>query len=66
MAVVLVSSELPELIGLSDRIVMLVEGRIGGTFSARRSDRGALLAAALAGRAAQPTEAASRTEPRAP
>ncbi|MGZ4986265.1 MAG: D-xylose ABC transporter ATP-binding protein, partial [Chthoniobacterales bacterium] len=29
-AVVLVSSELPELIGISDRILMLHEGRIGG------------------------------------
>src|SRR5205823_7124578 len=32
-AVVLVSSELPELIGMSDRILMLHEGRIGGEFN---------------------------------
>jgi D-xylose transport system ATP-binding protein len=31
-AVLLVSSELPELIGLSDRIIMLREGTIGGRF----------------------------------
>ena len=31
-AVLLVSSELPELIGMSDRIVMLREGRVGGSF----------------------------------
>ncbi|MFM7606091.1 MAG: ATP-binding cassette domain-containing protein, partial [Prosthecobacter sp.] len=35
-AVVLVSSELPELIGMSDRILMLREGRIAGEFN--RSD----------------------------
>ena len=28
----LVSSELPELMGMSDRIIMLHEGRIGGEF----------------------------------
>ena len=32
-AVVLVSSELPELIGMSDRILMLHEGRISGEFT---------------------------------
>jgi D-xylose transport system ATP-binding protein len=33
LAVVLVSSELPELIGMSDRIVMMREGRTAGEFS---------------------------------
>jgi ABC-type sugar transport system ATPase subunit len=33
-AVLLVSSELPELIGLSDRILMLRDGTIGGRFDA--------------------------------
>jgi D-xylose transport system ATP-binding protein len=46
VAVVLVTSELPELIGLSDRIVMMVEGRIGGSF-ARGASEEELLAAAL-------------------
>jgi D-xylose transport system ATP-binding protein len=31
-AVILVSSELPELMGMSDRIIMLHEGRVGGEF----------------------------------
>ena len=32
-AVILVSSELPELMGMSDRVIMLHEGRIGGEFA---------------------------------
>jgi D-xylose transport system ATP-binding protein len=50
MAVVLVTSELPELIGLCDRILMLVEGRIGGTFVRAEATEERLLGAALAGK----------------
>ena len=46
-AVVLVSSELPELIGMSDRILMLHEGRVGGEFSRAEATQEALLAAAM-------------------
>jgi D-xylose transport system ATP-binding protein len=46
-AVVLVSSELPELIGMSDRILMLHEGRITGEFNAREVTQEALMEAAL-------------------
>ena len=46
-AVVLVSSELPELIGMSDRILMLHDGRIAGEFP-RGTDQATLLEAALA------------------
>ncbi len=46
-AVVLVSSELPELIGLSDRILMLHEGRIGGEFTRAEATQERLLAAAM-------------------
>jgi D-xylose transport system ATP-binding protein len=46
-AVVLVSSELPELMGMSDRIVMLHEGRIGGAFSREEATPQRLLAAAM-------------------
>ncbi len=46
-AVVLVSSELPELMGMSDRIVMLHEGRVGGEFTRARATPEKLLAAAL-------------------
>jgi D-xylose transport system ATP-binding protein len=46
-AVVLVSSELPELIGMSDRIVMLAEGRVGGGFRRDEATPERLLAAAI-------------------
>jgi D-xylose transport system ATP-binding protein len=46
-AVVLVSSELPELVGLSDRILMLREGRVGGEFSRAEATPERLLAAAM-------------------
>ncbi len=46
-AVVLVSSELPELMGLSDRILMLHEGRVGGEFTRTEATPEKLLAAAL-------------------
>jgi D-xylose transport system ATP-binding protein len=45
-AIVLVSSELPELMGMSDRILMLHEGRIGGEFT-RGATQEALLSAAM-------------------
>lgn len=46
-AVLLVSSELPELMGLSDRILMLHTGRIGGKFARREFTQEKLLAAAM-------------------
>ena len=33
LAVILVTSELPEALGLSDRLIVMQEGRIAGTFS---------------------------------
>jgi D-xylose transport system ATP-binding protein len=54
-AIVLASSELGELLGISDRIVMLHEGRIGGVFERGDATQERLLAAAM-GRAG--TEAA--------
>ena len=36
LAIVLVSSELPEVLGMSDRILVLHEGRITGEFTPRR------------------------------
>ncbi|MFH1497702.1 MAG: sugar ABC transporter ATP-binding protein [Verrucomicrobiota bacterium] len=46
-AVLLVSSELPELMGMSDRILMLCEGRIGGEFVRGEFTQERLLAAAM-------------------
>ena len=55
-AVILVSSELPELMGMSDRIIMLAEGRIGGEFKRGDFTQEKLLAAAM-GHAAAHTAA---------
>ncbi len=46
-AVILVSSELPELIGMSDRILMLNAGRIGGSFTRSEATQEKLMAAAM-------------------
>jgi D-xylose transport system ATP-binding protein len=46
-AVVLVSNELPELIGMSDRLLILREGRIAGEFNRAEATQEKLLAAAL-------------------
>jgi len=47
LAVILVSSELPELIGMSDRIVMMRAGRVAGDFSRAEATQERLIAAAL-------------------
>ncbi|HEY5753261.1 MAG TPA: sugar ABC transporter ATP-binding protein [Chthoniobacterales bacterium] len=45
--ILLVSSELPELMGMSDRIIMLHEGQIGGEFVRGEFSQEKLLAAAV-------------------
>ena len=45
--VVLVSSELPELIGMSDRILVLSNGRIGGLFNRKEATQEAIMNAAM-------------------
>jgi ABC-type sugar transport system ATPase subunit len=47
--VILVSSELPELLRCSDRIVVLAEGRVTATFSARDATQEKIMAAATSG-----------------
>ena len=46
MAIVLVSSELPEVLGLSDRIMVLHEGRMAGEFSRAEATPEKVMAAA--------------------
>jgi D-xylose transport system ATP-binding protein len=46
-AIILVSSELPELIGMSDRILMLHEGRMGGEFTRAEATQEKLMASAM-------------------
>lgn len=47
LAVVLVSSELPELIGMSDRIIMMRQGAVMGEFTRAQATPERLIAAAL-------------------
>jgi len=46
LAIVLVSSELPEVLGLSDRILVLHEGRVTGQFSRDEATAEGVMAAA--------------------
>lgn len=46
MAIILISSELPELIGMSDRIIVLREGRMTGEFTKEEASQEKIIAAA--------------------
>jgi D-xylose transport system ATP-binding protein len=46
-AVLLVSSELPELLAMSDHIIILSKGKIGGTFDRKEATQEAILNAAM-------------------
>jgi D-xylose transport system ATP-binding protein len=60
MGVLMVSSELPELLGLSDRILMLRGGALAGEFVPQKASAEHLLAAALGEKAAAPAAEVSR------
>jgi D-xylose transport system ATP-binding protein len=47
LGVLLVSSELSELLGLADEIVMLREGEVGGVFDPRQASQAELLSSAM-------------------
>lgn len=47
MSIVLVSSEMPEVLGISDRIMVMHEGRITGEFPADEADQEKLMACAV-------------------
>ncbi len=46
MAVILISSDLPEVLGMSDRIIVMREGRITGRFSRAEATQEKIMAAA--------------------
>jgi ABC-type sugar transport system ATPase subunit len=52
LAIVLVSSELPEVLGLSDRIIALHEGRVAGEFTRTEATPERVMAAATGDRSA--------------
>ncbi|WP_261837080.1 ribose ABC transporter ATP-binding protein RbsA [Vibrio ishigakensis] len=47
MSIILVSSEMPEVLGMSDRIIVMHEGRISGEFDAKQADQEKLMACAV-------------------
>ncbi|GMQ48544.1 ribose ABC transporter ATP-binding protein RbsA [Vibrio sp. 10N] len=47
MSIILVSSEMPEVLGMSDRILVMHEGHISGEFMAKDADQEKLLACAV-------------------
>ena len=46
VAVLMISSELPEVLGMADRIVVLFEGRVSGTFARGEADEDSIMRAA--------------------
>jgi ABC-type sugar transport system ATPase subunit len=59
-AVVIISSELPELIGLADEILVYHQGEVRGHFSAGEFDEESVASVAVSGRPAGRAEAPSR------
>lgn len=47
LSIILVSSEMPEVLGMSDRIIVMHEGRISGEFTREQATQEALMAAAV-------------------
>lgn len=48
MAILMISSELPEILGMSDRILVMCEGRVTGRFTQREATQEKVMAAATA------------------
>jgi len=46
-AIIMISSELPEILGMSDRILVMHQGRLSGEFSAEEATQEKILSAAL-------------------
>ncbi|MFS2221438.1 ribose ABC transporter ATP-binding protein RbsA [Pantoea sp. B65] len=47
LSIILVSSEMPEVLGMSDRILVMHEGRLSGNFTIEQATQEALMAAAV-------------------
>ncbi|QKJ89192.1 Ribose ABC transport system, ATP-binding protein RbsA [Paramixta manurensis] len=47
LSIILVSSEMPEVLGMSDRILVMHEGRLSGEFTIEQATQEALMAAAV-------------------
>jgi ribose transport system ATP-binding protein len=52
-AILMISSELPEILGMSDRVIVMREGRIAGEFTRAEANQEKILSCALGGASAQ-------------
>ena len=50
VAIIMISSELPELLGMSDRILVMHEGRISGEFTREEATQEGIMLAATGGK----------------
>jgi ribose transport system ATP-binding protein len=55
-AILMISSELPEILGMSDRVIVMHEGRIAGEFTREEASQEKILGCALGGTSAQQIE----------
>ena len=46
VAILMISSELPEVLGMADRVIVLFEGRVAGEFSRAEADEVSIMRAA--------------------
>jgi len=53
LAILMISSELPEILGMSDRIVVMREGHVTGCFSRAEATQEKIMTAAMAGRSGE-------------
>ena len=60
-AIVMISSELPEVLGMSDRILVLREGRVSGEFDRAEATEEHILNCAMRGGAADPLESSRQS-----
>ncbi len=49
MAIIMVSSELPEILGVSDQIMVIHEGTVAGILNREEADQEKIMAAAAGG-----------------
>jgi inositol transport system ATP-binding protein len=49
MAIIMISSELPEIIGMSDRVIVMQEGRINGVLSRNEANQESIMRLATQG-----------------
>ncbi|STL88502.1 high affinity ribose transport ATP-binding protein RbsA [Escherichia coli] len=47
LSIILVSSEMPEVLGMSDRIIVMHEGHLSGEFTREQATQEVLMAAAV-------------------